>query len=72
MRLGVGLPFSPLTDWSAEVGDPPMIRDGQIFCDTCGTPITRTTAVLEGDGARMHNVCSECFTTLKKRSIPPA
>jgi hypothetical protein len=49
-----------------------MIRDGTIVCDTCGTPITRTTAVLEGAGAKMHNVCSSCFTTLKKQSIPPA
>jgi ribosome-binding protein aMBF1 (putative translation factor) len=49
-----------------------MIRDGQIFCDTCGKAITRTTASLEGDGARMHNVCSDCFTNLKKKSIPPA
>lgn len=49
-----------------------MIRDGQIVCDTCGTKITRTTAELEGSGDRMHNVCSECFATLKKQSIPPA
>jgi hypothetical protein len=49
-----------------------MIRDGQIICDNCQTPITRTTAVLEGDGAKMHNVCSACFTELKKQSIPPA
>jgi len=47
-----------------------MIRDGQIVCDTCGKAITRTTAVLEGSGDRMHNVCSECFATLKKQSIP--
>jgi hypothetical protein len=49
-----------------------MIKDGQIFCDTCGAAISRTTAVLEGDGARMHNVCSACFANLKKQSIPPA
>jgi hypothetical protein len=49
-----------------------MIRDGQIICDTCQKPISRTTSVLEGDGARMHNVCSECFAILKQRSIPPA
>jgi hypothetical protein len=49
-----------------------MIRNGQIVCDTCHAPITRTTAVLEGDGAKMHNVCSACFTELKKQSIPPA
>jgi hypothetical protein len=49
-----------------------MIRDGQIVCDNCQKPITKTTAVLEGGGARMHNVCSACFVELKVRSIPPA
>jgi hypothetical protein len=49
-----------------------MLRDGQITCDTCGKPITRTTVELEGGGTRMHNVCTDCFTTLKLRSIPPA
>jgi hypothetical protein len=47
-----------------------MIRDGQIFCDTCGKRITRTTAELEGGGNRLHNACSECFATLKKQSVP--
>ncbi|MCI4364810.1 MAG: hypothetical protein L3K10_01920 [Thermoplasmata archaeon] len=49
-----------------------MIRDGQIICDSCQKPISRTTAELESGGTKMHNVCSDCFSTLKKRSIPPA
>jgi hypothetical protein len=51
---------------------PRMIRDVQIICDRCQATITRTTAVLEGDGAHMHNLCSACFVEWKKQSIPPA
>ena len=49
-----------------------MIRAGQLVCDGCGKTITRITTAVDEAGAPMHNLCSECFRDLRKRSLPRA
>lgn len=48
-----------------------MIQDGKLVCDECHRTITQIATVPESDW-RMHNLCSDCFLGLWKRSIPPA
>jgi len=49
-----------------------LIRDQQLVCDGCGTVITRISTTPGDDWARMHNLCSNCFLELWKRSLTPA
>jgi hypothetical protein len=46
-----------------------MIKDGQLVCDSCQKPITRITDVPAEGWDRMHNLCSDCFTALRAKSI---
>ena len=46
-----------------------MIRDGQLVCDGCQKVISRITDSPAGGWEKMHNLCSECFVALEKKSI---
>ena len=48
-----------------------MIRDQHLVCDGCQKVITRITTVPDADWGTMHNLCSDCFRTLRKQSISP-
>ena len=47
-----------------------MIRDGQLVCDSCQKVITRITDVPAEGWDKMHNLCSACFVSLSRQSIP--
>jgi len=47
-----------------------MIRDGQMVCDGCQTPITRVTEIPAEGWPKMHNLRSTCFAGLKIQAVP--
>jgi predicted amidophosphoribosyltransferase len=47
-----------------------MIRDHQMVCDVCQKPITRVTEIPVEGWPKMHNLCSACFSELKREAIP--
>ncbi|HYB77773.1 MAG TPA: hypothetical protein VEE83_03720 [Thermoplasmata archaeon] len=47
-----------------------MIREGTMVCDVCQGPITRITEVPAEGWPKMHNLCSSCFSDLKKQAVP--
>ncbi len=47
-----------------------MLKDGQLFCDRCGAPITHVTDTPPEGWPSMHNLCSKCFAEVKATAIP--
>lgn len=47
-----------------------MLKDGQIFCDSCEARITKVTGAPAEGWPSMHNLCSTCFEALRRRAIP--
>jgi predicted amidophosphoribosyltransferase len=47
-----------------------MLRDNQMVCDVCQKPITRVTQIPAEGWPKMHNLCSTCFSELKRQAIP--
>jgi len=47
-----------------------MIRENQMVCDVCQKPITRVTEIPSEGWPKMHNLCSTCFSDLKKQAVP--
>jgi hypothetical protein len=46
-----------------------MLRDGQLFCDSCQKVISRITEAPPTGWEAMHNLCSSCFLVLEKQSV---
>lgn len=47
-----------------------MLKDGQLFCDKCGTRITQVTETPAEGWPTMHNLCSKCFAEVRTQAIP--
>jgi len=47
-----------------------MIREGTMVCDVCQRPITRINEIPAEGWPKMHNLCSSCFSDLKKQAVP--
>lgn len=47
-----------------------MLKDGQIICDGCQTPITRVTDTPAEGWPQMHNLCPACYEQAKKAAMP--
>jgi len=47
-----------------------MLKDGQLFCDNCGTRITKVNEAPAEGWPTMHNLCSKCFAEVRTRAIP--
>jgi len=47
-----------------------MIREGKMVCDACQKAITRVTEIPAEGWAKMHNLCSTCFASLKTQAVP--
>lgn len=45
-----------------------MIKDGQIFCDSCNALITRVTEIPAEGWPQLHALCSNCFAQLGKKA----
>ncbi len=49
-----------------------MLTDGKLVCDQCQTVITRIEGAPADGWPTMHNLCSNCFRELGKKSVPRA
>ncbi len=43
-----------------------MIKEGVLFCDTCGTKISRVVDLPAEGWPKLHAICSACFAKLKE------
>ncbi len=47
-----------------------MLKDGEIYCDTCGKRISRVTDVPAEGWPALHALCSSCFAELRAKAVP--
>ena len=47
-----------------------MLKDGQLFCDSCQVRITKISEAPAEGWPGLHALCSACFAELKGRAVP--